>query len=159
MKIRVTSPRSIYGKNGEDLVGQTIMLKGQPPAGWKGKYEVDRPEAEDGSVPVTNEDGAPTLQMAQLREQLDAAVDARDTAIRERDDAIRERDALAASISTEGEDQPAEDEAPNGPDAEGEVVDQLRAEYAELTGGHADKRWKEETLREKIDAAKAEQAE
>ncbi len=32
----------------------------------------------------------------------------------------------------------------------------LRAEYNDLTGGHADKRWKEDTLREKIEALKAE---
>lgn len=38
---------------------------------------------------------------------------------------------------------PAEDE-------DSDDLDALRAEYAEVTGGHADKRWKEDTLREKI---------
>lgn len=32
----------------------------------------------------------------------------------------------------------------------------LREEYADVTGGTADKRWKEDTLREKIEAAKAD---
>ena len=33
-------------------------------------------------------------------------------------------------------------------------LDDLRAEYEELTGGSADKRWKEDTLRDKIKDAR-----
>ena len=51
---------------------------------------------------------------------------------------------------------PSEDATPitNPAQEDDSDLDELRDEYAALTGGHADKRWKEETLREKIAEAR-----
>jgi len=54
MKIKITAARSIYGKNGQDLFGETLTLKGEPPAGWAGKYQVVDTPKKEGSEPVTN---------------------------------------------------------------------------------------------------------
>ena len=44
MKIRITAP-GIFGAKGEIPVGTEVQIKGDPPAGWSGKF------AEIGSNP------------------------------------------------------------------------------------------------------------
>lgn len=40
MKIKITTPNSIYGSDGEDMFGKTMTVKGDVPPGWQGKYQI-----------------------------------------------------------------------------------------------------------------------
>ena len=92
MRIRVTKPDMIYGKNGALSVGAEMNVKSIP-AGWASYVETVTGDPKPEAKAVTNDD----------------------------DD-----------------------------------IDALRAEYSDLTGNDGDKRWKADTLRDKIAEAKAD---
>lgn len=58
MRIRITSP-GIYGADGEVPVGTEFDINGEPPAGWKGRYDVVSSAPKDGSVALTNGEPGP----------------------------------------------------------------------------------------------------
>lgn len=61
MKIRIIGlggsdkHTGIYGRDGEIAPGTEVTIKGEPPAAWKGKYEVISNDPAEGAQPVTNE--------------------------------------------------------------------------------------------------------
>ena len=54
MKIRITAG-GIFGRDGEIKPGSEFDLNDEPPAAWKGKYEVISHSPAKGSVPITND--------------------------------------------------------------------------------------------------------
>lgn len=54
MKIKVILPRRIYGANGQDMNGKTLVLNSEPPAGWAGAYQVVEEPKKADAEPVTN---------------------------------------------------------------------------------------------------------
>lgn len=53
MRIRITQA-GLYGVDGPILIGTELALKGEPPAGWRGKYEVIKNDPKPEAVAVTN---------------------------------------------------------------------------------------------------------
>lgn len=60
MKIKITKANAIYGAEGALAVGTEIKIKGEPPAGWAGKYVIVEEGPAPDSKPVTNGGGAKT---------------------------------------------------------------------------------------------------
>lgn len=63
MKIRITSG-GIFGAAGEVPIGTDIDLKGGPPAGWAGRYQVISDEPAPGAVALTGKNKAELLEIA-----------------------------------------------------------------------------------------------
>lgn len=57
-RIRITGS-GIYGASGELAIGTEFDIKGDLPAGWKGRAEVIGGGPAEGSVPITNEEPGP----------------------------------------------------------------------------------------------------
>ncbi|MDK3016543.1 hypothetical protein [Pseudodonghicola flavimaris] len=55
MKIRITGA-GIFGAKGAIPIGTEMTIKGEPPAGWAGKYSVIEDGAATGAEGVTNPD-------------------------------------------------------------------------------------------------------
>lgn len=63
MKIRITAG-GIFGAKGEVPIGAEIDLKGEPPAGWAGRYQVISDGPAPGSVALTGKNKAELLDIA-----------------------------------------------------------------------------------------------